>query len=176
LKPKASPSPAKKKKEVPPHMIYIYEIYGKAGEETFLLSADFGNAYPIKDSLFNNSFFPTKFWTAVDRKAKFDKKGMVMKPKHFAEAYPLWIANGIAEEEEELRLNSSQIRQLVDGIKTEFQGKEIFFNGSDKKISFSTQTVMAGPVIEEGLLALSDLLEEPPDESDDVVDDAIPFE
>jgi hypothetical protein len=159
------------------HPIWVYEIHGKIEEETFLLSADFGNAFPIKDYLLNNPHHPTKFFTLQDRKTKFEKKGMVLKPKHFVEPYPLWLANGIAEDADDLRANSLNIRRLITDLKAEFEGKEIFFNGSEKKIHFNTTSVMAGPVMEEGLLALSDINLDPvPEEPEDVVDDATPIE
>jgi hypothetical protein len=69
------------------------------------------------------------------------------------------------------------IRRLNTDLKAEFEGKEIFFNGSEKKIHFNTTSVMAGPVMEEGLLALSDINLDPvPEEPEDVVDDATPIE
>jgi hypothetical protein len=67
-KPKCSPSPAtKKKREVMVHHIWVDQIFGKIGEESILLSVDFGNAFPIKDFLFGN--FHLK--RPTDSKGKF---------------------------------------------------------------------------------------------------------
>jgi hypothetical protein len=170
-----TPSPAKKKREQVTHTIFVYEIFGKIGEELLLLSVDFGNAFPIKDWLFQNLHFPMKFWTLQERKVKFDKRGMVARPKHFMDPYPLWVANGIAEDVDELKTNGTSMRTLIEEVKNEFQDKDIFFNGGEKRIRFQVTSVTAGPVIEEGLLALSDIAPEPAEDVEDVIDDATPI-
>jgi hypothetical protein len=76
-KPKLSHLLPIKKREIVIHPIWLYEIHGKIEEETFLLSADFGNAFPSKDYLLNNPHHSTKFFTLQDRKTKFEKKGRV---------------------------------------------------------------------------------------------------
>jgi hypothetical protein len=69
--------------------------------------------------------------------------------------YPFWVANGLTQSVDDLKANSLSIQHLVDFIRGEFDGKNISIEGTEKKFLFDTKVVMAGPIMQLGLIAMN---------------------
>jgi hypothetical protein len=154
-------------------------VYANLGSERLLLSVDYGNVYALKQTIHENPHFPVKYWTKLDREKRFQKAKLEKLPKHFMKSYPLWVANGIVEDPQQLKQNAANIRIMANEIRTRFDDQPMIFNGVEKVVKFNVEVVTAGLVLEGGLLALSDYFNDNPtqvENEDNIIDDATPLQ